>query len=224
MNTRFNMTAVILAVASITTPAPAREKTPRTWFVTRTGDPVTGQTRCVVSAMDYVGKTRYSRTGFLYPVIENHPKHGLLIGVSSGGRFRLPTGTILWRVDEQPFREIKPEDGPMPEDAAIAVPPVPAGTDPAAAKAMTDTMALATRMAAGFSATSPFATGEMAKAMLAELRAGHGLLYRAKAAATDTGLPDSGMYRVGQVTKDGLKPVPVDESLETSLAQCGMTG
>lgn len=223
MKTRFTITAATFMLACAM-PATAKDKTPHTWSATRTTDPVTGVTRCVVTAMDYVGKTRYSRTGFLYPVIENHQKHGLLIGVSSGGRFRLPTGTMLWRVDEQPFREIRPEDGPVPDGTAIAAAPVPPGADAATTKAVNDAMALATRMAAGFSATSTFATGEIAKAMLAELRAGHGLLYRAKAATTDTGLPDSGMYRVGQFTKDGLKPIPVDESLETSLAQCGMAG
>ncbi|MBG6119027.1 MULTISPECIES: hypothetical protein [unclassified Sphingobium] len=223
MKTRFAMTAAILLTAC-TMPLAAKDKTPHTWYATRTADPVTGVTRCVVTAMDYVGKTRYSRTGFLYPMIENHPRHGLLIGVSSGGRFRLPTGTMLWRVDDQPFREIRPEDGPLPDGAAIAAVPVPAGAESATSKAVNDAMALATRMAAGFSATSTFATGEQAAAMLAELRAGHGLLYRAKAASSDMGLPDSGMYRVGQITKDGLKPIPVDESLHTALAQCGIAG
>lgn len=71
-------------------------------------------------------------------------------------------------------------------------------------------------------ATSSFAGGETARSMLAELRAGHGLLFRAKAAAADTGLPDAGMYRVGQITKDGLKPVPLDASLASALAECGV--
>ncbi|BAI97445.1 hypothetical protein Sj15T_18820 [Sphingobium sp. TA15] len=211
----------LAAVACAISPAVAKEKMQRAWQATRTTDPVTGVSRCVVSALDYVGKTRYSRTGFLYPVIENHPQHGLLVGVSSGGRFRLPTGTILWRVDDQPFREVRPEDGPVTTDMSA----MPAGLtpqDPVAAKAMADAMAVSGRAIMAATATSSFAMGDTARAMLAELRAGHGLLFRAKAAAADTGLPDSGMYRVGQITKDGLKPVPLDASLASALADCGI--
>ncbi len=212
---------LVLATLALASPAVAK-KAPRTWTATHTTDPVTGVSRCVVSASDYVGQTRYTRTGFLYPVIENHPEHGLLVGVSSGGRFRLPTGTILWRVDDRPFREIRPEDGPVTQTAALPPPALPEGTNAATAKAVSDAMAMASRMAAGMSATSTFATGDTARAMLEELRTGHGLLYRAKAAASDTGLPDIGAMRVGQFTHEGLKPIPVDDSLETSLKACGM--
>ncbi|MFK4794225.1 hypothetical protein [Sphingobium sp. ZW T5_29] len=216
--TILTLAAIACAISSVA----AKEKIPRTWQASRTTDPVTGVSRCVVSALDYLGKTRYSRTGFLYPVIEKHPEHGLLVGVSSGGRFRLPTGTILWRVDQQLFRELRPEDGPMTIDMPAAVPSGAAPSDSIAAKAMADAMAVTNRMVMSATATSSFAGGETARAMLAELRAGHGLLFRAKAAAADTGLPDSSIYRVGQITKDGLKPVPLDASLASALADCGI--
>jgi len=159
--------ALISAMALITAPATAKDREPRTWQATRTTDPVTGVSRCVVSALDYVGKTRYSRTGFLYPVIEKHPQHGLLVGVSSGGRFRLPTGTILWRVDDQPFREVRPEDGPMTADMSSALPSAVMGQDPVAAKAVADAMAVSGRMIMSATATSSFAMGDTARAMLA---------------------------------------------------------
>ena len=124
--------------------------------------------------------------------------------------------------DDQPFREVRPEDGPMTADMSSALPSAVMGQDPVAAKAMADAMAVSGRMIMSATATSSFAMGDAARAMLAELRTGHGLLFRAKAAAADTGLPDSGMYRVGQITKDGLKPVPLDASLHTALAECGM--
>jgi uncharacterized protein (UPF0276 family) len=85
-----------------------------------------------------------------------------------------------------------------------------------------DAMALSNRLIQAGIATSTMASGEMAKAMLAELRAGHGLIFRAAASTGAYGLPDSGMYRVGQYTKDGLKPIPIDASLETALGECGM--
>jgi hypothetical protein len=218
---KIRITALALLALAAAAPAAAKGKAPQAWQATRTTDPVTGATRCVVTALDYFGKSRYSRTGFLYPVIEKHPDHGLLVGVSSGGRFRLPTGAILWRVDEKPFRELRAEDGPVTVDTAVTV---PAGTqqESIAAKTMADAMALTNRMIMSATATSTFAQGERAKEMLAELLVGHGLLFRSKAAAPETGLPGTGMYRVGQITNEGLRPVPLDESLRTSLRECGM--
>jgi len=216
-----HITVLALLALTAVAPAAAKGRAPHAWQATRTTDPVTGATRCVVTALDYFGRSRYSRTGFLYPVIEQHPDHGLLVGVSSGGRFRLPTGTILWRVDDRPFRELRAEDGPVTVDTAVTVPEgTPQGS--IAATAMADAMALTNRMIMSATATSTFAQGDRAKEMLTELLAGHGLLFRAKAAAPETGLLGTGMYRVGQITNDGLRPVPLDESLRTSLKECGM--
>ena len=158
-------------MALLAMPAVARDKAPKTWQATCTTDPIAGATSCVVSALDYVGKLRYSRTGYLYPVIEMNNTHGLLVGVSSGGRFRLPTGAILWRVDDQPFRELKPEDNPQGA-AATAAPQV----DDAAIKAMTEAMALSNKLVMSATATSTLASGETAKAMVSELRSGRGLI------------------------------------------------
>jgi hypothetical protein len=213
---RYRYTGLIILMAIAASPALAKDKLPRTWRATRTSDPITGATSCVVSAVDYVGSFRYSRTGFLYPIIEMNGRHGLLIGVSSGGRFRLPTGDIVWRVDDKPFRDLKAADNPPSVQSALPV------AHDAASKAMTDAMALTNRLILSATATSTLASGAMAKEMLAELRAGHGLIYRAAAATAAYGLPDAGMYRVGQYTKDGLKPVPVDASLEAALAECGI--
>ncbi|MCW2404582.1 hypothetical protein M2336_001211 [Sphingobium sp. B1D7B] len=205
-----------LSFALLATPTLAKDKVPKTWQATRATDPITGATSCVVSALDYVGKLRYSRTGYLYPVIEMNSRHGLLVGVSSGGRFRLPTGTIVWRVDDQPFRELKPEDNPQ----GASVSPSPAAND--ATKAMADAMALSNKLIMSATATSTLASGEVAKAMLSELRAGQGLIFRAAAISSPYGLPDPNMMRVGQFQKDGLKPIPVDASLAIALAECGI--
>ena len=207
-----------LAIAVSALPVAAKDKAPKTWKATRIADPITGASSCVVSALDYVGTARFSRTGFLYPIIEMNSTHGLLVGVSSGGRFRLPTGTILWRVDEQPFHELKAEDNPPNLASAV-----PASVADAAVTAMTNATALTNRLILAAIATSTLASGDTAKAMLAELRAGRGLIYRAAAIAASYGLPDPNLQRVGQYGKDGLKPVPIDASLEVALAECGVT-
>lgn len=122
--------------------------------------------------------------------------------MSSGGRFRLPTGDILWRVDDNPFRELKAVDNPAPAGAMTAS---ATGTD-AASKAMEDMMALTSRLTAAATATSTLASGDRAREMLAEMLTGHSLLYRAAAAAPAYGLPGSGAYRVGQITAKGQRP------------------
>lgn len=208
--------AFVALLAVTATTAFSKDTQPRTWQATRTADPITGATTCVVSAVDYVGSFRYSRMGYLYPIIEMNSKYGLLVGVSSGGRFRLPTGDIVWRVDDQPFRELKAADNPP--SVQIAVPPA---TD-VASKAIADAMAASNKLIIAATATNTLASGETAKEMLAELRGGHGVIYRAAAATAAYGLPNSNMYKVGQYTKDGLKPIPVDASLEMALAVCGI--
>ncbi|WP_336972530.1 hypothetical protein [Sphingobium aromaticiconvertens] len=211
-------TACLLTLTIPASHVCAKAKQPRTWQATRAADPITGATSCVVSALDYVGSTRYSRTGYLYPIIEMNSAQGLLIGVSSGGRFRLPTGTIVWRVDDRPFRELKAEDNPA-GTGGTAIPP---GSNDAVTKALADTTALTSRLILAATATSTLASGDKAREMLAELKSGKGLIYRASAAAASYGLPDSNIYRVGQYGKDGLAPIPIDASLLAALAVCGM--
>jgi len=221
MRWRGSFAAVSVATAILTLPTPGIAKsTPGAWRAIRTDDPITGAKSCVVSAFDYVGKTRFSRSGYLYPVVEMNEKAGLLVGVSSGGRFRLPTGDIVWRVDDRPFRELRAAENPAMDSRAIA-PPVAAGSD-AAAKAVQNSMDLAMRMAAGMAATSTVASCDRAREMLAELRAGHSLMFRASAAAAAYGLPDTNIYRVGQATTNGIRPVPIDASFEAALVQCGI--
>lgn len=182
---------------------------------------MTGSETCVVAAFDRGAGLRFSRTGYLYPIVELHPIHGLLVGVSSGGRFRLPTGDIVWRVDDRPFRELKAANNPATAATSFSKPAAATGDD-AASRAMRDTVEQALRMSAGLAATSTVASGDTAKAMLDEMLSGHSLIFRAAAAVPDYGLPSSRAHEVGQVTKNGLKPFPLDESFRTGLAACGI--
>ena len=71
-------------------------------------------------------------------------------------------------------------------------------------------------------ATSTVASGTVAKEMLAEMLAGRGLIYRAAAATAAYGLPTGRDREVGQYTKDGLRPYPIDDSFRAGLAACGI--
>jgi hypothetical protein len=60
--------------------------------------------------------------------------------------------------------------------------------------------------------------------MLAEMLAGHGLVYRAAAATNGYGLPTGAEQRLGQITRDGIRPYPLDESFRAGLTACGIPG
>jgi hypothetical protein len=218
MKRRYNF-ALALAMLAVAQSAPARDRERPTWQALRHMDPITGDGSCVVAATDYVGKTHYSRSGSLYPIVEKNSKQGLLVGVSSGGQIRLPTGDIVWRVDDKPFRELKAADNPVNLNSAM---PGSVPADSAAAKAMADTMALTMRLAQSAGATSTVASGTRAREMLAELRAGHSLLFRAAGASAAYGLPDNNAYRVGQRTEKGVRPIPIDASFGAALAACAI--
>jgi hypothetical protein len=208
----------ILAISFAPSTADAKKKPPATWQVSRVTDPITGTSTCVVAAMDKAAGLIFTQVGGLYPVVENNPVHGLLVGVSSGGKIRLPTGDILWRVDDKPFRELKANDNPPPASATAAS---VSGTD-AASKAIQDAMAFTNRLTAGMTATSTVASGARAREMLTEMLTGQSLLFRAAAAAPAYGLPGSGTWQVGQITAKGLRPIPLDDSFRAGLLACGI--
>jgi hypothetical protein len=118
---------------------------------------------------------KFTRVGYLYPVVERNSKLGLLVGVRSGGRVPIPIGDVLWRVDDRPFRELKAADNPR---GAAPVAAYRTGNE-AADKAMADALA----MASGLSSTATVASGDRAREMLAEMLAGQSLIFRQAGAA-----------------------------------------
>lgn len=215
--------AAILALAFGLAPTTAiAKKAPReVWTVSRTSDPITGDTNCVVAAYDSIGKLKYSRFGFLYPVVENNSKLGVLVGVSSGGTYRVPTGDILWRVDQNPHRTLQAKNNPALPGSSIfgAYKTGNAETD----KRVEEAMASTGNIVASMTATSTMASGPLAREILAEMISGQGLIYRQAQAAPAYGLPTGAENRVGQYTTDeGHVAIKLDDSFRRGLATCGI--
>lgn len=84
---------------------------------------------------------------------------------------------------------------------------------------MSQTLALAR----SFSATSTVASGDKARDMLDEMLAGASLQFRSANVAASYGLPDDRARMTGLMTKDGLRPYPLDASFRDALSQCGIS-
>jgi len=198
-----------IAAAIVTTPVAAKERA--VWTASRSVDPITGKTSCVIAAYDGGKGLWFTRMGAIYPIVEMNSDYGLLVGVSSGGSFRMPTGDILWRVDDLPFREIRAANNPGAE--------VVSGNP-------TDTVTQVTQqslaLARSLAATSTVASGDTAWAMLEELKHGKGLQFRQAAAVGAYGLPQQRMMETGQITSKGLRPFALDASFHTALQTCGI--
>lgn len=205
-----------LALIAVTfSPGADAKKRAAAWQVVRAADPITRASTCAVVASDYVGKTRFTQIGALYPVVEMNSTYGLLVGVSSGGRFRLPTGDIIWSVDERPHRQIRAADNPS-QHKAVTTPPVPRAT-------VEELTEYAKRLTQQMTATSTMASGAKAREMLDEMLAGQSLLFRAEGSGPQTGLPDYSALVAGQRNEKGdLKPIPLDGSFREGLRVCGM--
>ncbi|MFM6832810.1 MAG: hypothetical protein ACKOVA_21100 [Novosphingobium sp.] len=211
---RSRVAALVIIAAIFSTTAQAKKAPSAVWQVMRSADPVTGASTCAVVASDTAGGLRFTQTGALYPVVEMNSTHGLLVGVSSGGRLRLPVGDILWRIDDHPHRVVKAADNPALAGQASEVPA-------ATVEALT---AQTMRMVQAMTATSTMAGGAAAREMLDEMLAGQTLLFRSASTAVQTGIPDYSALRAGQVTAKGIRPYPLDASFRAGLVACGITG
>ncbi|BBD98863.1 hypothetical protein SAMIE_1023640 [Sphingobium amiense] len=201
--------AIALALAFLAAGG-VQAKSGPVWQVERTADPITGRSSCVVAVHDRAAGLSFTRSGGLYPMVEMNSQFGLLVGVGSGGRIRLPSGDILWRVDALPYRELRAADNPVGDR-----PDMPADT-------VAGVTAQALRMSRAMTATATLASGEAARAMLDKMRAGHTLQFRQAAAASVYGMPQESMVLTGQITAKGLHPYPLDASFRAGLAACGI--
>ncbi len=201
-------------------PSEARKKPREVWSVSQTSDPITGDSSCIVAAYDVAAGMKFSRFGFIYPVVENNSKLGLLIGVSSGGKIRTPSGDILWRVDANPHRTLRAADNPALAGSTMfgSVKTGDEETDRRVEEAMADTG----NLVAAITATSTMASGELAHELLQEMLQGESLIYRQAQAAPAFGLPNQSAGAVGQYTSEGLVPFKLDASFHRGLAECGI--
>lgn len=163
--------------------------------------------------------TAFTRTGYLYPFVENNSKLGLLVGVSSGGRVRVPPGDIVWRVDDAPYRTLIAAKTPVIEENPLPIDT--SGMTAEVRKSIEASMAASAGMISSIQNGTTAVAGEEAQEMLAEMRTGNELIYRTVAASQSFGLTNSSTMAVGRYNGKDLAPFPLDASFESALQQCG---
>jgi hypothetical protein len=131
------------------------------------------------------------------------------VGVKSGGQFSIPVGDVQLRIDQNKAWTISTSETPLdyvPEGQLKAMQAY-APKDPQQQQVVEN--AYKTAMEATARSMSPFtaATGEKARSILREMRAGKTVIYRTV-----------GLNQAASTTGE----YALDKSLETALNQCGI--
>lgn len=197
----------ILALSLLTTgcaTSPAVE-----WVTVRNTDQFTDKSSCAVTVGAYYTKHGvYTVRNQYYPYIEV-ANGDLRVGVKSGGQFSLPVGDVQLRIDQNKAWTISTSETPLdyvPEGQLKAMQAY-APKDPQQQQIVEN--AYKSAMEATARSMSPFtaATGEKARSILSEMRAGKTVIYRTV-----------GLNQAASTTGE----YTLDKSLETALNQCGI--
>lgn len=127
----------------------------------------------------------------------------LFVGIRSGGRYRIPTGTVQMRIDDNAAWTISPEETPL-----SLVPKMPALEQQAGNPSLTEIQSKA--MANAMKISSPYtaATGDKAKEILRQMMSGKIVKYRTV-----------GINQAASTTGEAA----IDASFLKSLADIGIT-
>jgi len=150
-----------------------------TWYSTVGKDEFSDKVTKMVTVTSSLSDAVFSpRSRNYYPFVGIQDGE-LYVGIRSGGRYRLPTGTVQIRVDENPSWTIGPEETPIylsPTNMPTAA------TGMASSPEMADKIQKTHNQAMGNVAKimSPYtaATGEKAKAIIKEMIQGRVIKYR----------------------------------------------
>jgi hypothetical protein len=179
------------------------------WVTVRNTDQFTDKSSCAVTVGAYYTKHGiYTVRNQYYPYIEV-ANGDLRVGVKSGGQFSIPVGDVQLRIDQNKAWTISTSETPLdyvPEGQLKAMQAY-APKDPQQQQIVEN--AYKTAMETTARSMSPFtaSTGEKARSILMEMRAGKTVIYRT-----------IGLNQAASTTGE----YALDKSLETALHQCGI--
>lgn len=197
--------AVVAAAVALTGCA-----TGPTWQATGTTDEFTDKTTMMVTTSEFPASgTIVTRSLRFYPVVKKEGEE-IYVGLMSGGRFKIPVGTVQLRIDQNEAWTITPQETPvsmMPSapQYTLNLPP-----EQAALVKQTQDQAMLnmTQLMSPYTVTG----GDKAKKILKQMLAGQTLKYRTvginQAAST------TGEVAIDPTLKESLKAIGINpESL-----------
>lgn len=193
--------AVVAGCAQTTPSASAK------WLVTQSKDPFTDSVTKMVTFGDFNSSTGVYTSSLKYYPFVGTVNGELVVGLRSGGRFRVPTGTVQFRVDESPAWTIEPGETPILLAPAQAISAVSTGdqkTDHAVAASQKQMMESVQKMMSPFTATG----GEKAREIVAQMLKGKKFIYRT--VGVNQAGSTTGYAEIDQSFIDGVRSLGVD--------------
>lgn len=175
------------------------------WKATGTTDEFTDKTTMMVTTGNYTaGSSIITSSLKFYPVVRKEGGE-IYVGLMSGGRFKIPVGTVQIRIDQNEAWTITPQETPM--GLVPASPELALGLPPEQAELIKKTQAQA--MENVYKMMSPYTItgGDKAKSILRQMLAGQTLKFRTV-----------GINQAASTTGE----VVLDESLAQSLRLIGI--
>ncbi|MBX6055049.1 hypothetical protein ACNAQ8_32020 [Pseudomonas aeruginosa] len=147
-----------------------------TWQATGTTDEFTDKTTMMVTTSDFPSSgSIVTRSLHFYPVVRKEGNE-IYVGLMSGGRFKIPVGTVQMRIDQNEAWTITPQETPV--GLAPAVPQYSMNLPPEQAaivkSAQDQAMTNAAQMMSPYTVTG----GDKAKKILKQMLSGRNLKYR----------------------------------------------
>lgn len=179
------------------------------WITVKSTDKFTDKSTCAVTVGSFYTRSGvYTVSNNYYPYIES-VNGDLRVGVRSGGRYLIPVGDVQVRIDQNPAWTISSSETPLdyvPEGQLKAM-QAAVPNDPQQQKIVANAYTMA--MEAAARSMSPFtaATGEKARSILSQMKAGHSLIYRTV-----------GLNQAASTTGEYV----LDQSLAVALRECGI--
>lgn len=178
------------------------------WKATGSTDEFTDQTTMMVTVGEYTSVPVIVTKPFNYYPVVRKVGNEVYVGLMSGGRIKVPVGTVQLRIDQHEAWTISPQETPvslLPE-----VPQYALNLPPEQAELVKNAQAQAMTSAAQTMSPYTVTGGDKAKAIIKQMAAGHMLKYRT------VGLNQAGST-TGEVTLDAsfvqsLKQVGIDTS------------
>lgn len=183
------------------------------WAASVSYDRFTDDVECFVSTGDFFSETRvYTSSNKYYPFVQI--KNGvLLVGVRSGGQYKVPVGDVRFRIDGNQAVDISISETPLDKQVNPMVDAMKANyasLPEDQRKMISDAYDNASKYSQAVASPITASTGEKAKALLEQLKQGRKLIYQA------------GIFPNMPVMKSTVGEVVINESFKKALEQCNI--